>query len=93
MSEKNKPLHDELPVEFSSLEEAGDFWDSHSTADFAEVFEAVDAVIELPPRRSRRVALASDLSLKLYDIARQQGVSTETLVNLWLQEKLAQFVE
>ena len=92
MGEKNKSKRNDLPQEFATLEEAGAFWDAHSTADFEEIFEQVDVALDLPPRRGRRVTLANDLSLKIGAIAKQQGVSTETLVNLWLQEKLAQRV-
>lgn len=92
MDEKNKSGRDDLPQEFATLEEAGAFWDAHSTADFEEIFEPVDVELDLPPRRGRRVTLANDLSLRIGVIAKQQGVSTETLVNLWLQEKLAQRV-
>lgn len=81
-----------IPEEFASLEEAGNFWDAHSTADYEDIFEPVDEVeINLPPRRAQRVVLASELAARLQQIARQQGVSTETLANLWLQERVTAY--
>ncbi len=91
MNEKDKKIED-LPEEFSTLKEAGEFWDTHSTADYEEIFEPVDVEIALPPRRGKKVVLAADLAEKLSEIAIKQGVSTETLANLWLQEKLTQIV-
>lgn len=90
MDDKNKLPHDELPEEFASLEEAGEFWDTHSTADYEDEFEPVEFEIALPPRHGERIILATDLANKLSDVAKQQGVSTETLANLWLQERLTQ---
>ena len=36
-----------IPEHFSSAEEAGEFWDSHSAADYGDELEEVD----IPPRR------------------------------------------
>ena len=87
---KNQSSGEELPEEFSTLKEAGEFWDTHSTADYEDTFEPVEFEIELPKRQGKRITLATDLADKLSKIAKQQGVSTETLANLWLQEKLVQ---
>jgi len=35
-------------------------------------------------------AVAKDLAAQLRDQARKQGVSTETLINLWLREKISE---
>jgi len=62
------------------------FWDTHSTADYEDQIEDMDIDI-----RSSKVycAVAKDLLAQLRTRARQEGVSTETLINLWLQEKAA----
>ena len=41
MDEQNKPEKEEVPEEFSTLKEAGLFWDTNSTADHGEL-TAVD---------------------------------------------------
>lgn len=73
---------DPLPETFNSLEEAGEFWDTHDSADYEDLMEDVEFEINLPPRETRSYAVAKDLSAKLHQIAQQQGVSTETLINL-----------
>ena len=41
-------------------------------------------------RRLFLTALEPELAKKLTDCARKQGVSTETLINVWLSEKLTE---
>ena len=42
MQENKAPtVVDELPVQFDSLESLGEFWDTHSTADYEEWMEPV----------------------------------------------------
>jgi len=78
-----------LPESFATLDEFWSFWDQHSSADFEEFMEPVEAEIVLSSEKLY-CAIAKDLLLQVRTQARQQGVSTETLVNLWLQEKLAE---
>ncbi len=78
-----------LPENFESIEAFQEFWDTHSSADYEESMEEVEVEIDL---RSSQVycAVAKDLLTQLRAQARRQGVSTETLVNLWLREKAAE---
>lgn len=87
MGDKSRASRDALPEDFSSLEEFWSFWDTHSSADYEDDMEAVAVEIDL---RSSKVYLpvAKDLLRKVQVQARRQGVSSETLVNLWLQERL-----
>lgn len=63
----------------------GDFWDTH---DFTE-FDSVDAPdVELKITCS--VSVEADLFSALEQQAHQRGIQVETLVNLWLQQKLAE---
>ncbi|MBM3134621.1 MAG: hypothetical protein FJZ89_04895 [Chloroflexi bacterium] len=78
-----------LPESFDSLEAFWEFWDTHSSADYEDLMEPV--VIEVEPLAdSRYCAIAKDVLLQARAQARRQGVSTETLINLWLQAKLAE---
>ena len=81
---------DPIPEEFNSLTEAGEFWDTHDSADYEDLMEEVSFEINLPPRQTRSYAIATELATQLQAIADQQGVSTQTLINLWLQERLIQ---
>ncbi len=87
--EKNKNRKgDSLPDEFQSLEEAGEFWDTHSSSDYEEFMQEAQFEVDLK-RRSAEVRVSVELIRDVRKIARREGVATETLVNLWLQEKLA----
>lgn len=67
-----------------TVEEIGEFWDSHSLADYAE--ETAEVSFEL--RARRRITLDPDLYTRLETEALTRGVSPETLVNRWVIEKL-----
>ena len=68
------------------MEEIGEYWDSHSLADHWDDTEEVD--IEVRAERRRRVTLEPELYSQIESQARRQGVRPETLVNLWLAERL-----
>jgi len=68
-----------------TIEEASEFWDTHSVADYPS------HVVELeykPEERITFVAIANELLSKLEKKAKENGVSIETLINMWIQEKL-----
>jgi hypothetical protein len=83
--DENK-IRDLLPEEFDGIEEAAEFWDSHILADYWD--ETKEAQIEVRAVRKQRVALASELAKQVADVARRASVSVETLVNLWVAERL-----
>ena len=88
MRKNKKQQRDPLPDEFSSAEEAGEFWDTHSGADYEDYMKEVRFDVDLKGR-THDVRIADDLMRQVRKIANQKGVATETLVNLWLQEKIA----
>ena len=91
---KQLPIErDPLPEEFASLTAAGAFWDTHSTADYEtadyeDEMEDVTFEINLTGKPTYYFAIAKDIATALQTVAQQQGISTQTLINLWLQEKL-----
>jgi len=78
---------DVLADDFSTLEELSGFWDTHSSADYEDVVEPIEVEIDLSSSKVY-CPVAKDLLRQVRKQARQQGVSTATLMNLWLQEKL-----
>ena len=70
-----------------NLEEVGDFWDAHSLDDYWD--QTQDATFEVRARQRRRVTLDPDLYTRVAAQAQERGISPETLVNLWLVERLA----
>lgn len=86
-SGKNPKQIDPLPASFDSIEAAADFWDTHSLADYwDQTSEVKDVKIDLVRRHFR---VDAKLASKINRQAKQRGISAETLVNLWLQEKAA----
>ena len=67
-----------------TLEKIGEFWDTHDFTDFDS--DAPDVEFEI----TCAVPIEVDLLSSLEKQARLRGVSLETLVNLWLQQKLAE---
>lgn len=70
----------------TSIEEIADYWDSHSLADHWD--ETKEVNIEVRAERRRRVTLTPEVYSQIESRARRQGVLPETLVNLWLAERL-----
>lgn len=74
----------------ATLEEIGEFWDSHSLADYWD--QTYEVEFEVRAQRRRRVTLDPEVYAKLEGQARSSGLLPETLVNLWLAERLQENV-
>ncbi|MFN8487794.1 MAG: CopG family antitoxin [Caldilineaceae bacterium] len=83
---ENKQIQEVLPENFASLEEAAAFWDTHSLADYWEQTQEVALDVQAP--RRQWIPLASSLWAPVIERARQEGISVETLINLWVAERL-----
>lgn len=70
-----------------SYQEIGDFWDSHDLSKFWNQTEKVSFAVDI---QSEIIYYAVDkkLSEKIQSMALQRGIPANTLVNLWVQEKL-----
>ena len=84
---KSKKQRDAIPESFASIEEAAEFWDSHSTADYDDLMHDVHFNVDFQ-RRIFLVPIEGKLAKEITAIAEREGLALETLVNLWLQEKL-----
>jgi hypothetical protein len=67
-----------------SLEKMGEFWDTHDFTQFDTDAPDVEFTI------STMVSIEPDLLAAVEQQARLRGIAVETLVNLWLQEKLSE---
>lgn len=76
-----------IPERFTSAAEAAEFWDAQDLASYADQTREVQFEVDLQ-RRTFLTALEPELAKKVSNYAEQRGVSTETLVNVWLSEKL-----
>ncbi len=71
-----------------TYQEIGAFWDEHDATEFGEQTE-VKFDVNIKSQR-RYYPLDGYLSLKIRQIAEERGISEETLLNLWVQEKIGQ---
>lgn len=70
-----------------SYKEIGDFWDSHDLSEFWDQTKEVKFEVD-----TKSEIIYHSLDKKLFEqvesIARKRGISPDTLINLWVQEKL-----
>ncbi len=84
----NEKHVDPIPESFGSLEEAGEFWDTHDTMDYPRAFETVEATTELQ-NRYYEIEIELSVAQALRDKARQRGVTTSDLATEMLRQQLA----
>ncbi len=70
-----------------SIEEMADFWDTHDAMDYEDRTHEVDMVFDIRAR-SHYIAVDPTLLARLRKVAHARGLSTESLANLWLQERI-----
>lgn len=70
----------------SSLEEIGEFWDTHSLDDYWDQTHEVN--FDVRAVRRRRVTIDPGVYEQVEAEARTRGILPETLVNLWLMDRL-----
>src|SRR5262245_32292508 len=80
---KNKSSISKAP----SYSEIGEFWDKHDLSDYWGKTKKVKFDVVLEPEATY-YPVHKDLSEKIQSEARKQGVSSDTLVNLWLEQKI-----
>lgn len=80
-----KPIPD-----MSGYEEIADFWDTHSLADYWEQTEPAEFEIDPNARRRYLVALDPGLLQRAQKLAQSRGLSTESLINLLLEQSIHQ---
>ena len=87
MENKSKCI-DPLPDSFETEEEAGAFWDAHSTSDYEEYMRPADDVIEIR-ERIFEVQVAEDVFQKLQQEATSLHQSVPKVVDQILRKELA----
>lgn len=84
---RDRRKRDALPEHFASVAQAADFWDSHDLADYWDLTQEAEFEVALKGPRYL-VALDPELAERVAAEAHRRGLSAETLVNLWLSDKL-----
>lgn len=71
----------------SSYKEIGEYWDNHDLSKVWGTTKKVKFDVEIETEATY-YAIEKSLSEKVQSIAKMKGVSSDTLVNLWIQQKL-----
>lgn len=87
MSDKNRII-DPLPDSFETEEQAGAFWDAHTTMDYQQHLEATDDTIEIN-ERVFEVQVAEDVFRKLQQEAAALHQPVPKIVDEILRRELA----
>jgi len=70
-----------------SYVDIGEFWDTHDLADYCDRTEPAEFEVDVLSEITY-YALDRKLLEDVRSLARKRGVSADTLLNLWVQEKL-----
>jgi hypothetical protein len=70
-----------------SYAEIGEYWDRHELSDAWGKTRKVKFSVVTEPEATY-YPVEKDLSAKIQSVAKKQGVSSDTLVNLWLEQKV-----
>jgi hypothetical protein len=77
---------------FASLDELVEFFDAHDMGEYEGELPEAHFDVNLQ-RRTRLVAIDEEINSRLTEIAEQEQMPTETLVNSWLREKISSYTE
>ena len=83
---ENEGIREPIP-EFETLADIANFWDEHSTADYDELTHEVQFDIQIAPRK-KAIDILPELGDMIASFTQSRGISMETLVNVWLTEKV-----
>jgi hypothetical protein len=78
---------DAIPEAFEPAEQAGAFWDTHDTADYAEAFTDVSVAVELKGRRFE-IEIDADVMDLLSKKTRRARTDAGRLASRLLREEL-----
>ena len=83
--DRRNQKRDFLPEAFDSISEAASFWESHDSTDYEDIMEEAEFRVDIR-RHIYLVPVTGFVLDRLRKKAKSQGVSTETFVNVLLQE-------
>jgi len=79
---------DPIPEHFNSAEEAGEFWDTHSAADYWDEMEAVEMEFDIQ-KRVFMVPVDGQIYHRIKQQAEKEHRSVEQVVQALLERDLA----
>ncbi len=86
-----KALKPRQPV-FASDDEEAAYWEAHSTAPHWDEMEPVEVEVAAPRPRTKLISmrLNEEYLAAIKRVAREKGIPYQTLMRLWLVERLRQ---
>lgn len=77
---------------FATLQEEADFWDTHDSTDYLDDTTEVDITfVDARPRKTQiSLRLDPHTIAQLKTIAAQRGVGYQTLIRMWVMERMSQ---
>jgi hypothetical protein len=76
----------------ASLDDLVEFFDTHDMGEHEEDLPEAHFDVNLQ-RRMHLVAIDEEINSRLTEIAEQEQMAAETLVNSWLREKISSYTE
>jgi predicted DNA binding CopG/RHH family protein len=74
---------------FNSEQEESDFWDTHDSTEFFGELQEIDAnFVDARPKTMISLRLQPELIEQLKVLARRKGIGYQTLIRMWLMERL-----
>jgi len=70
-----------------SYAQLGEYWDKHDLSDMWGKTKKMKFEVVAEPEATY-YPIERDLSARIQSVAKKQGVSSDTLVNLWLEQKI-----
>jgi hypothetical protein len=84
---RKKKSIDPIPEEFTSYEEAAEFWDTHDTTDYPNIFRTIEAKTKFKSRHYE-IEVEADVVRALQIKARQRKVAVGRLASDLLRQQL-----
>ncbi len=88
MKNNEHEVREPLPEAFASEDEVGEFWDTHSTADYEEYLEPVDAVIDIKQRRFE-IEVDRETFIALNTYSKKVNMPVKSLASSIIRENIA----
>ena len=73
---------------FANLAEEAEFWDTHDITDYLDELTPVDFKFSEDLAHGVVVRFSSDTLTRVYETAREQGITMDALIQKWVVERL-----
>jgi len=80
---------------FKNEDEEFEFWSMHDSTELFSETEEVTQKLEVSKTRKKRITMLLEPKLKaqLQKIAEEKGIGYQTLIQMWLKEKVNQMIK